>query len=173
MNSESDANSSTRTAPEAQKKRAGGIDRSRHPSHLPKLGFFLLHMCSVLLCVWVVYGGATESVAGWIGHSWARRRYSMPPLRHSPILASAQCSRASSCIIYYCTRYRGAVCARSRRPEITQKSPRTRVLGNARPRRSGGLRFGSRRTPPGGCRSVLASPFRDPLLPACPQGRVE
>ncbi len=55
---------------EQRGEKRAGIDRYRHPSYLPKVGFFLLHMGSLVLCAWVVCGGAIETLGGWIGQTW-------------------------------------------------------------------------------------------------------
>ena len=42
----------------------GAIDRSHQASVLPKLGFFLLHLGSIVLCVYMVWGSGCRRWAG-------------------------------------------------------------------------------------------------------------
>lgn len=58
-------------ADERPVERRAGIDRSPHPSYLPKAVFCLLHLGSILLCVYTLWGGGIQTLGGWIGQSWA------------------------------------------------------------------------------------------------------
>ncbi len=51
-------------------KKSAGINRSHDPSFFPKVGFCLLHLGSVLLCVYVVWGTGMQTLGGWIGQTW-------------------------------------------------------------------------------------------------------
>ncbi len=55
---------------ERPNEKRAGINRSHDPSFLPKVGFCLLHLGSVLLCVYVVWGTGMQTLGGWIGQTW-------------------------------------------------------------------------------------------------------
>ncbi len=44
-----------------------GIDRSHEASLVPKLGFFVLQLGSLLLCVYMIWGSGLKTVGGWLG----------------------------------------------------------------------------------------------------------
>jgi len=48
-----------------------GIDRSHEASFVPKLGFFLLHLGSISLCVYMIWGSGLQTVGGWLGQHWS------------------------------------------------------------------------------------------------------
>jgi protein-S-isoprenylcysteine O-methyltransferase Ste14 len=48
----------------------GAIDRSHDTSLLPKAGFFVLHLGSIVLCLYMVWGAGIETVGGWLGQTW-------------------------------------------------------------------------------------------------------
>jgi len=48
-----------------------GVDRAHGSSVVQKLAFFCLHVLSLVLCVWLVFGGGIETVGHWFGRSWS------------------------------------------------------------------------------------------------------
>ncbi len=51
-------------------QKIASIDRTHDPSLIPKLGFCLLHFCSILLCGYIVLGTGTQTIGGWFGQNW-------------------------------------------------------------------------------------------------------
>ena len=53
-----------------QKYKKGGVDRSHDPSLLPKIGFFILHLFSIFLCIYMILGNGLHSLNTWTNQSW-------------------------------------------------------------------------------------------------------
>ena len=47
-----------------------GVDRSHGSTHLQKVVFCGLHLISVVLCLWLVFGGGVTTVGEWFGKTW-------------------------------------------------------------------------------------------------------
>lgn len=52
-------------------EKKGAINRSHDASVLPKAGFFVLHLGSVVLCVYMVWGAGIQTLGGWLGQTWS------------------------------------------------------------------------------------------------------
>ena len=55
------------TTPELSNVKKSGVSRVHDPSLLPKLLFSLLHFCSVLVCMYLVWGSGLEALSGSLG----------------------------------------------------------------------------------------------------------
>ncbi len=51
--------------------KAGGVDRSKGRSNAQKLGFYGMHALAIGICAWLVFGGGTATLGGWLGRQWS------------------------------------------------------------------------------------------------------